>query len=44
MAVRCGAKEGSVEHFMATELFRKVENQSSFKAFEIDEGRLLRLK
>jgi hypothetical protein len=44
MAVRCGAKEGSAEHFMVTELFRKAENRSSFKAFEIDEGRLLWLK
>jgi hypothetical protein len=44
MAVRCGAKEGSAEHFMATELFRKAENRSSFKAFETDEGRLLWLK
>ena len=44
MAVRCGAKEGSAEHFMSTELFRKAENRSSFKAFETDEGRLIWLK
>jgi hypothetical protein len=44
MAVRCGAKEGSTEHFMTTEPFKKVENRSSFKAFETDEGTLLWLK
>ena len=44
IAVRCGAREGSVEHFMATELFKKAENRATFKAFETDEGRLLWLK
>jgi hypothetical protein len=44
MAVRFGAKEGTAEHFMATQLFKKVENRASFKAFETDEGRLLWLK
>ena len=44
MAVRCGAREGSAEHFMATQLFRKPENRATFKAFETDEGRLLWLK
>jgi hypothetical protein len=41
MASRCGAREGSAEHFMATQLFRKPENRATFKAFETDEGRLL---
>jgi hypothetical protein len=44
MAVRCGAKEGLGKHFMATELFNRAENRSSFKAFETYEGRLLWLK
>ncbi|XP_025800210.1 uncharacterized protein LOC112879986 [Panicum hallii] len=44
MAVRCGAREGSAEHFMATQLFKKPENRATFKAFETDEGRLLWLK
>jgi hypothetical protein len=44
MAVRCGSREGSAEHFMATQLFRKPENRATFKAFETDEGRLLWLK
>jgi hypothetical protein len=44
MAVRCGAREGSAEHFMATQLFKKPENRATFKAFETNEGRLLWLK
>jgi hypothetical protein len=44
MVVRCGSKEGSGEHFIATELFNRAKNRSSFKAFETYEGRLLWLK
>jgi hypothetical protein len=44
MAVWCGAREGSAEHFMATQLFKKPENRATFKAFETDEGSLLWLK
>jgi hypothetical protein len=44
MAVQCGVREGSAEHFMATQLFRKPENRATFKAFKTDEGRLLWLK
>ena len=44
IAVRRGARQGSVEHSMATELFKKAQNRATFKAFETDEGRLLWLK
>jgi hypothetical protein len=34
-------REGSVLYFMATELFKKVEKMTTFKAFETDEGRIM---
>lgn len=43
-AVECGATEGSLEHFMATQLFVKAEHRDVFKSFKTNEGRLLWLK
>lgn len=44
MAVRCGAKEGSDEHYIATKLFIKQEYRAVFRSFETDEGRVAWLK
>jgi hypothetical protein len=44
LAVECGEIEGSVEHFMATQLFVKPEHRDMFKTFTTKEGRLSWLK
>lgn len=44
MAIACGAREGTLEHFMATVLFKNAENSSAFKVFKTNETRLLWLK
>src|SRR6266540_1198308 len=44
LAKESGATEGSDEHFMATKLFVKAENQAIFLTFETNEGRLNWLK
>ncbi|GJN04334.1 hypothetical protein PR202_ga21877 [Eleusine coracana subsp. coracana] len=40
LIVECGASEESVEHFMATLLFKSAENRSTFKAPKTNKGRL----
>jgi len=42
--VACGAQEGSVEHYMATKLFGKLENRVFFNTMKTSEGRLRWLK
>jgi hypothetical protein len=42
--VECGAVEGSVEHYMATKLFAKLENRAFFYTMKTKEGRLRWLK
>ena len=42
--VDCGALEGSVEHYMATKLFSKLENRAFFHTMKTTEGRLHWLK
>ena len=42
--VACGALEGSVEHYMATKLFGKLENRAFFNSMKTAEGRLRWLK
>ena len=42
--VECGAVEGSVEHYMATKLFAKLENRVFFNTMKTAEGRLRWLK
>jgi hypothetical protein len=42
--VDCGALEGSVEHYMATKLFGKLENRVFFNTIKNPEGRLRWLK
>jgi hypothetical protein len=40
LAVQCGAREGSDEHYMATKLFVKAENRAMFLTFRTNAGRL----
>lgn len=40
LAVRCGAAEGSDEHYIATKLFIKQQYRAVFRSFETNEGRL----
>ena len=42
--VECGAAEGSVEHYMATKIFGKLENRAFFNTMKTKEGRLSWLK
>jgi hypothetical protein len=42
--VECGAVEGSVEHYIATKLFGKLENRAFFYTMKTNEGRLRWLK
>ena len=42
--VECGALEGSVEHYIATKLFAKLENRAFFYTMKTPEGRLRWLK
>ncbi|KAJ1257409.1 hypothetical protein BS78_K057800 [Paspalum vaginatum] len=44
LVVECGAKEGSAEHFMATQLLVNAENRDMFLTFTANEGRLSWLK
>ncbi|KAG8089017.1 hypothetical protein GUJ93_ZPchr0011g28547 [Zizania palustris] len=44
MVVKCGAKEGSDEHYIATKLFIKQEYRVVFRSFETEEGRIAWLK
>lgn len=44
LAVDSGAVEGSIEHFMATQLLVKAENHDVFFTFTTNEGRLAWLK
>jgi hypothetical protein len=42
--VECGAVEGSVEHYIATKIFGKLENRAFFYTMKTKEGRLRWLK
>ncbi|KAL6854556.1 hypothetical protein ACP4OV_019118 [Aristida adscensionis] len=44
LTVRCGAAEGTLEHFMATQLFVKAEYRCMFQLMSTDEARLGWLK
>jgi len=44
LAVKSGAAEGSIEYFMATNLFVKAENREAFFNFTTKEARLQWLK
>lgn len=44
LAVECGAVEGSVEHFVAGQLFTKPEHRDVFLTIETKEGRLAWIK
>lgn len=39
MAKECGATEGSVEYFMATQLFARAKNRDAFRITDSKEGR-----
>jgi len=41
LAVKSGAAEGSIEYFMATNLFVKAENREAFFNFTTKEARLI---
>ena len=38
--VNAGAREGSDEHFMATQLFVKRENRAVFRSIKTNEGKV----
>jgi hypothetical protein len=42
--VDCGAEEGSVEHYIATKIFGKLENRAFFYTMKTKDGRLRWLK
>jgi hypothetical protein len=42
--VDCGAEEGSVEHYIATKIFGKLENRAFFHTMKTKDGRLRWLK
>ena len=42
--VECGAVEGSVEHYIATKIFAKLENRAFFHTMKTKDGRLRWLK
>ncbi|KAG8045089.1 hypothetical protein GUJ93_ZPchr0008g13424 [Zizania palustris] len=42
--VKCGAKEGSDEHYIATKLFIKQEYRAAFRSFETNEGKIAWLR